>query len=94
MASKLKQIGIKGSGYFCDVYKFQHEETGEYVAIKRLKEKHYENDDYRYRLIREIKLLTELKGCSNIVNLLRDGNNKEKKQLWYMMPCAKCFQIF
>ena len=88
MASKIKQIGIKGSGYFCDVYKFQHEETGEFVAIKRLKEKHYENDDYRYRLIREIKLLTELKGCPNIVDLLRDGNNKEKKQLWYMMPCA------
>lgn len=88
MSKKLKHIGIKGSGYFCDVYKFQNEETEEFVAVKRLKEKHYDNYDYRYRLIREIKLLNDLEGCPYIVDILKDGNNKEKKQLWYMMPCA------
>jgi|SRR5690554_930322 len=88
MSKKLKKIGITGSGYFCDVYKFKDENTHEIFAAKKLKKKHYSNDTYRYRLLREIKLLNDLKECEEIIDLIKDGNNREKESLWYMMPCA------
>jgi len=85
----LKHIGLKGSGYFCNVKLYHDEKTGEEFALKELKKEYYQKEEYRYRLKREIQLLKELQGCDNIIELLEDGNDKEKRELWYLMPFAK-----
>lgn len=88
--TKLKHIGVKGEGYFCIVKKYQKEDTAEYFAVKELKKEHYSNDDYRYRLNREINLLEQLQGSENIIELIKSGHNKEKEKIWYLMPFADC----
>ncbi len=88
--SKLKHIGRKGSGYFCDVVKYQHEETGSPYALKMLKKKFYTNEGYRYRLLREVKLQMALSDCDHVVDVLISGNDKENERLWYLMPFANC----
>lgn len=86
--NNLKHIGVKGEGYFCIVKKFQNEISGNYLAVKELKKKLYSNSEYRYRLEREIKILKDLQGCPNIIELIDFGHDKTKEKLWYMMPFA------
>lgn len=86
--SDLKNIKPKGEGYFCTVSEMLHESTGIKYALKKLKNKHYDNEEYRYRLLREIKLLAQLDGSEQIVDLIGHGNDHEKKELWYLMPLA------
>ena len=85
----LKHISPKGHGYFCIVKQYTDEQTGRYYALKELKKEHYPNESYRYRLLREVKLLDELQGCDNIIQLISHGNDVEKQSLWYLMPYAK-----
>lgn len=85
----LKHIAQKGQGYFCIVKQYTDEETGKNYALKELKKEHYPKEDYRYRLLREIKLLEELQGCDNIIRLIYHGNDSDKQKLWYLMPYAK-----
>jgi len=89
MNINLKKIGPKGSGFFCDVTRYRNEENGAEYAVKTLKKKHYSNDEYRYRLLREIELLKKLSGCEQIIRLLDSGNDKDKEKLWYLMPYAQ-----
>lgn len=86
---KLKHIALKGQGYFCEVRQYLDESTGKDYALKELKKKHYPNEEYRYRLNREISLLNELQGCENIIELLDSGHDIDKEKLWYLMPFAK-----
>lgn len=86
--SELKFIAHKGSGYFCDVFQYRNEKTNVDYAVKVLKEIHFSNDEYRYRLLREIELLKKLNGCEYIIDIIKDGNDKNDKKLWYMMPYA------
>lgn len=86
---KLKHIALKGQGYFCVVKQYLDESTGKDYALKELKKEHYPNEEYRYRLNREISLLNELQGCENIIELLDSGHDIEKEKLWYLMPFAK-----
>lgn len=88
MTGKLKHIAPRGSGYFCDVIQYRNESNGQDYALKVLKKKHYSNEGYRYRLLREIKLLDILKECNCIIDLIKNGNDKEKEKLWYLMPYA------
>jgi serine/threonine protein kinase len=85
----LKHIAPKGQGYFCIVKQYTDEETGKNYALKELKKEHYPKEDYRYRMLREIKLLNELQGCENIIRLVNHGNDNDKQILWYLMPYAK-----
>lgn len=85
----LKHIALKGQGYFCIVKQYTDEETGKNYALKELKKEHYSREEYRYRLLREIKLLDELQGCVNIIRLINHGNDIDKQKLWYLMPFAK-----
>ncbi|MDR6561899.1 MULTISPECIES: serine/threonine-protein kinase [unclassified Arcicella] len=87
--NNLKHVAAKGQGYFCLVKQYTDEITGKNYALKELKKSHYSNEEYRYRLTREIKLLDELQGCKNIIRLINHGNDKENKKLWYLMPYAK-----
>ena len=73
-----------GSGFFCVVKKYKSNE--QYYAIKILKDEHYENESYRYRLTREIKLLNELKDCEFVVDIKGNGHDTDKRKLWYAMP--------
>lgn len=82
-------MGLHGEGYFCIVKKYKNKLTEQCFALKELKKDHYSNDDYRYRLNREIYLLNELQGCENIIELLGSGQDKEKEKFWYLMPFAK-----
>ena len=84
----LKHIKPKGEGYFCTVTEMQDEKTGDKYALKRLKKKHYDNEEYRYRLLREIKLLGQLYKSEQIIDLVGHGNDHENKELWYLMPFA------
>jgi serine/threonine protein kinase len=86
--NELKHITLKGEGYFCLVKKYFDEKTGKNYAKKELKKKFYSNEDYRYRLLREIKFLSDLQECENIVNLFDYGNDSKNKSLWYLMPYA------
>lgn len=86
---KLKHVGIKGEGYFCIVKQYLHESTGNEFALKVLKKDHYQKEEYRYRLNREISLLEDLQGCENIIELLDSGHDIDKEKLWYLMPFAK-----
>ncbi|CAI8262142.1 MAG: Serine/threonine-protein kinase PrkC [Cryomorphaceae bacterium] len=86
--SNLKYIKPKGEGYFCAVSEMKDESTGIKYALKKLKKKHYDNEEYRYRLLREIKLLRQLNNSNRIVNLISHGNDHENKELWYLMPLA------
>lgn len=86
--NKLKHIALKGKGYFCIVKQYRDETNGNEFALKELKSEHYSNEGYRYRLNREIKLLKELQGCENIIELIDSGHDKEKEKLWYLMPFA------
>ncbi len=85
----LEHISIKGVGYFCHVKLYRNRHTGEEFAFKELKKTHYQKEEYRYRLTREINLLKDLNGCNNIISLLDYGNDKEKESLWYLMPFAQ-----
>lgn len=85
----LKHIAPKGQGYFCIVKQYTDEATGKNYALKELKKEHYPKEEYRYRLLREIKLLDELQGCVNIIRLINHGNDTDKQKLWYLMPFAK-----
>lgn len=86
---KLKFIALRGEGFFCIVKKYRDEATGLNYALKELKKKHYQRDDYRDRLIREIKLLKQLQECDNIVRLVTNGGDPENQKLWYLMPFAE-----
>lgn len=85
---KLKHIAIRGQGYFCTVKQYA-DESGIEFALKELKKEHFPNDDYRYRLNREISLLRDLQGCNNIIELLDSGQDITNEKLWYLMPFAK-----
>ncbi len=87
--NNLKYIGLKGQGYFCIVKLYKDESTGNEFALKELKKDHYQKEESRYRLKREIRLLSELQGCENIIELLDSGHDKDKEKLWYLMPYAK-----
>lgn len=87
--NNLKHIAPKGQGYFCLVKQYTDEVTGKNYALKELKKVHYPNEEYRYRLTREIKLLDKLQGCKNIIRLINHGNDKANEKLWYLMPYAK-----
>lgn len=82
----LKYIKLKGSGHFCDVKQYRNNKTYKDYAVKILKKKHYLNNEYRYRLIKEIELLTKLSDCEQIIDLVESGENKEEEKLWYIMP--------
>ncbi|GAA4419174.1 hypothetical protein GCM10023187_53250 [Nibrella viscosa] len=84
----LKYITIRGAGYFCNVKLYEDEKSKIKFAVKELKKEHYQNDEYRYRLLREVELLKDLQGCENIIELIDSGNDREKEKLWYMMPFA------
>ena len=86
----LNHIAPKGQGYFCLVKLYIDESTGDKYALKELKKKHYPNDEYRYRLNREISLLSKLQDCDNIVQLITHGNDEKAEKLWYLMPFADC----
>jgi eukaryotic-like serine/threonine-protein kinase len=86
----LKLIALKGQGYFCIVKKYIDEQTGKTYALKELKKEHYPNEDYCYRLLREIELLSDLQDCDNIIQLINHGNDIDKQKLWYLMPFADC----
>lgn len=85
----LKHVAPKGQGYFCLVKQYTDESTGRNYALKELKKAHYPNEEYRYRLLREIKLLDELQGCPNIIRLINNGNDADKQKLWYLMPFSR-----
>lgn len=86
--SELKHIGPRGHGYFCVVKQYVDEKTGVKYGLKELKKEHYPKEDYRYRLTREIKLLNDLQGHDNIIELINHGNDKVAEKLWYLMPYA------
>jgi serine/threonine protein kinase len=84
----LKHIALRGEGYFCIVKKYEDETNKKSYALKELKKEHYSNEEYRYRLLREIKLLEDLQECPNIIGLIDYGNDLENQKLWYLMPLA------
>jgi eukaryotic-like serine/threonine-protein kinase len=86
---KLKYIALKGQGYFCIVKQYLDESTGNEFALKELKKEHYPKEEYRYRLNREISILTELQGCHNIIDIVDSGHDTATERLWYLMPFAK-----
>lgn len=86
--SDLKHIALRGEGYFCIVKKYEDEPNKKSYALKELKKEHYLNEEYRYRLLREIKLLEELQDCPNIIGLINYGNDVDNQKLWYLMPLA------
>lgn len=88
MENKLKLIAPKGNGYFCDVIQYRNEKTNMDYALKVLKRKHYSNDGYRYRLLREIRLLRLLSDSDSIIDIITMGNDRARKKLWYLMPYA------
>ena len=83
-----KFVGVLGEGYFSVVKKYVHLESGEFVAIKELKKMHFDRDDYRYRFLREIKLLNELFENEHIIEVLGNQNLVDQKRLYYIMPIA------
>jgi len=91
--SDLRHIAPKGEGYFCIVKQYEEEKTGQCYALKLLKKEYYPREEYRYRLLREIKLLDELQDCENIIELINYGNDEERQELWYLMPFVK-FNLF
>lgn len=84
----LKEIAPKGEGYFCIVKRCIDTDSNIEFARKELLKKHYENNDFKHRLLREIQLLQDLSGCENIIELISHGHNEEEQKLWYIMPCA------
>jgi len=86
---ELKHIGPRGQGYFCIVKQYVDEKTGLKYALKELKKEHYPKEEYRYRLTREIKLLNDLQGQENVIELINHGNDKDSEKLWYLMPYAE-----
>lgn len=81
----LEHTSLIGSGYFCIVKSMIHKESGSNFALKELKGRFYSNDEYRYRLLREIDLLKELSECPNIVEIYAEGNDHKNEKLWYLM---------
>lgn len=84
----LEYISLIGSGYFCNVKKYKHIPSNNFIALKELKSEHYQKDDYRYRFNREVELLKKLCDCENIIKVLRAGHNSKENKLWYIMPYA------
>lgn len=81
----LEHETLIGSGYFCIVKSMNHKGSGSKYALKELKGRFYSNDEYRYRLLREIDLLKELSDCPNVVEIYAEGNDHENEKLWYLM---------
>ncbi|MCZ8286193.1 MAG: serine/threonine-protein kinase, partial [Bacteroidia bacterium] len=84
----LKHVAPKGQGYFCIVKQYVNAE-GKNFALKELKKEHYTNEEYRYRLLREINMLKTLQGCNNIIRLVNHGNSADDHSMWYLMPYAR-----
>ncbi|AEE50890.1 serine/threonine-protein kinase [Haliscomenobacter hydrossis] len=82
------QIALKGSGYFCNVKQVREEESGNSYALKELKKEHFDNDDYKNRLHREIELLRVLSESTNIIELIDSFFDETNKKLYYLMPYA------
>ncbi|SDZ43149.1 serine/threonine-protein kinase [Bacillus sp. 166amftsu] len=80
-------LSVKGSGYFCDVWKAKNE-FKKTVALKQLKKEFVQNSDYIYRFKREISLLKELKECPYIIPCLDMECDNAKQIYRYAMPLA------
>lgn len=61
------------------------------MALKELKKKFHEHEDYRYRFAREIELLKSLQGNDNIIDLIEEGKTVTGSisLSWYIMPYAE-----
>lgn len=88
MIKDLEHVAPKGEGYFCRVSQYRSKLNGDLFAVKFLKKEHYNNDDYKYRLNREIELLRQLEECDGAVNLLGSGEIPNKETIYYVMPFA------
>lgn len=80
-------LNVKGSGYFCDVWKAKNE-LKKTFAIKQLKRDFVRNEDYVYRFKREISLLKELDECPYIISCLDMECDDTKEIYRYAMPLA------
>ncbi|CEP95523.1 serine/threonine protein kinase [[Clostridium] sordellii] len=85
----LEYVSPLGNGYFCNVKKYKDKVSKDKVAIKELKQEYIDNDDYKHRFKREIRITNELKKCDNIIDVLDSYTNyKKNDKIWYSMPCA------
>lgn len=85
---ELKYIGTIGEGYFCVVKKYRGKDSEKLYAIKELKSKHHNNDDYIYRFEREVRLTKQLRKHSNVINILYSVHDIENDKFYYITDFA------
>lgn len=81
-----KYLGSNGGGFFAIVKRYEDVTSRRKVAVKELKGKFRDNQDYVNRFNREIKLLQDLAGHPNIVELI--DAETTGRNLCYVMPLA------
>eukprot|EP00824_Muranothrix_gubernata_P025791 TRINITY_DN8613_c0_g4_i2.p1 TRINITY_DN8613_c0_g4~~TRINITY_DN8613_c0_g4_i2.p1 ORF type:complete len:418 (+),score=64.97 TRINITY_DN8613_c0_g4_i2:134-1387(+) len=88
LVEKYKLMGKKGEGTFSDVMKAVHVETGEFVAIKRMKSR-FTSFEQVYNL-REIQALKRLSPHPNIVHLAEVVFDQSKEELSLVFELMDC----
>jgi cyclin-dependent kinase 12/13 len=70
-----ERINHLGAGTYGDVFKAKDRETGEVVAVKRIKMETDNKEGFPITALREIKILSKLAACDETINgdLLRDN---------------------
>jgi serine/threonine protein kinase len=86
LLDKYTHLGLIGGGYFAIVKRYEDAANGRKVAVKELKSEYKTNVDYINRFKREVRLLQELAGHSNIIELI-DAEITET-DFRYIMPLA------
>lgn len=83
--NELKYITVIGQGFFCVVKKYKDIASNKNIAIKKLKSEHLNNEDYKHRFLREIRITKDLSDADNVIDIIAEG---EEGEFWYAMPCA------
>ncbi len=86
MLKRYYHVKSIGEGAFATVQLYTLIDSGIKVAIKQLKRAHYNNTDYVHRFCREIAILQELEGHSNIIRILDHSMTPDLYA--YVMPLA------
>lgn len=80
--------GVIGEGGFALIQKCRHRDSGEWIALKKLKKETRDESEYQDRLRREILLLERLKGVPCVIELLGHSGESNHPKMWYAMPMA------
>lgn len=88
MLDDFDYVSLIGEGYFANVLRYRHKNSGEEIAVKRLKKDFIHNDEYIRWFKGEVDTLHKLKGNRYIIEMINHEISDNVYQ--YSTPLAEC----